>query len=130
MRLYLIKRRSDKAFLRSVNPHYSIHTGKDQSEWSENPAYMLRSPDGVVANLRKLCSEPYWDHEAPKGVCKGVADRWKEVAWRNFDPEKLKLYEVVTIDVDVIRMQATPAHHFAQIDAVASAPLTKKERAA
>ena len=119
MRLYLIKRKSDGMFLRKVEGHYSAHVGQDKNAWSGSPAYMLRTADGVAMNLRKLCSEPYTRR-----------DRWGfgQIEWRNFDADKLSLFEVVVMDVDIISMTATPAEHFAQVEAIESIPLTRAER--
>ena len=122
MRLFMIKRRADKAFLRKVEGHYSAHTGQDKNAWSETPAYMLRTADGVAANLRKLCSVPYYDPDDPA--------RWKELQWKDFDAGKLDLFEVVCMDVDVISMTATPAKEFAQVEAIENIPLTRREREA
>jgi hypothetical protein len=120
MKLYLIKRRSDGKFLRTLDVHYSLHSGQDKTAWSDTPQMLLKTPDGVVGNLRKLCSEPYFDGKWP----------YREVAWRNFDVDKLDRFEVVCMDVDVISMTATPAKEFAQIEAIARVPLTRKERRA
>tara|TARA_R100001086_G_scaffold239581_1_gene165098 strand:- start:663 stop:1016 length:354 start_codon:yes stop_codon:yes gene_type:complete len=114
----MIKRRSDGKFLRSTEVHYSLHSGADKSGWSSKPAYMLRTPDGVAMNLRKLCSEPYWV-KTKFGI---------EVEWRNFDETKLDQFEVVCMDVDVISMKAMPAEKFAQVEAIAHIPLTRSER--
>ncbi len=118
MRLYLIKRKSDGSFLRTLDAHYSLHSGQDKTAWSYKPQQMLRTPDGVAMNLRKLCSEPFWDGEWPH----------REIGWRNFNEDHLDLYEVVCMDVDVISMKATPARHFAQVEAIKSIPVTKRER--
>lgn len=120
MRLFMIKRRSDKWFLRKVEGHYSAHVGQDKNAWSETPAYMLRTADGVAANLRKLCSVPYYEDESPRIV--------QELQWKDFDASKLDLFEVVCMDVDVISMSATPAKEFAQVEAIENIPLTRKER--
>lgn len=121
MRLFMIKRKSDKAFLRKVEGHYSAHRGQDKNAWSETPAYMLRTADGVAANLRKLCSTPYYPEEA------GTRFR-AELEWKDFDAAKLDDFEVVCMDVDVISMTATPARDFAQIEAIETIPLTRSER--
>ena len=120
MRLYLIKRKTDGAFLRKVEGHYSAHVGQDKNAWSETPAYMLRTPDGVAANLRKLCSTPYYDPDLPR--------RWKELQWKNFDGSKLDQFEVICMDVDIVSMTAMPAKDFAQIEAIETIPLTRRER--
>lgn len=125
MRLYLIKRKADKAFLRTIEAHYSLHTGQDKTAWSDKPQMMLRTPDGVAGNLRKLCSEPYW--QSGKTF---AGHESREIGWRNFDARKLELYEVVCMDVDVISMTATPATDFAQVEAIESVPLNRFERAA
>ena len=118
MKLYLIKR-DDGMFLRKIEGHYSAHVGQDKNAWSRDPAYILRTPDGVAMNLRKLCSEVYFKK-----------DRWgfRQIQWRNFDPEKMARYEVVVMDVDIVSMRATPAVEFVQMDKVASIPLTKEGR--
>lgn len=120
MRLYLIKRKRDGKFLRNVEAYYSNHTGEDKSAWSNKPAMMLRTADGVAGNLRKLCSESYFHGEYP----------WQEMRWRNFDKSKLELFEVVCMDVDVISMTATPATDFARPDQIENIPLSKSERRA
>lgn len=130
MRLYLIKRCADGKFFGGINGHYMLHGGADGEYWSEKPQLLLKTPEGVAGNLRKLCSKPFWDYVAPKGVCKAVADRWRELAWQNFDKRKLKKFEVVVMDVDVISMTATPASEFVQLEAIKSRPLRKKERQA
>lgn len=126
MRLYLIKRTTDGKFYVNINGHYSVHTGKSEQHWSDKGRF-FRTPDGVAGNLRKLCSEPYFCTERPKGLSPRITD-WSELAWRNFDPEKLAVYEVVMMDVDIISMTATPAIAFAQVDAIEATPLTRKER--
>ena len=120
MRLYLIKRKADGAFLRTLDVHYSLHSGQDKTAWSDSPQMMLKTPDGVAGNLRKLCSTPFYQGEWPH----------REVGWKDFDSEKLKLFEVVCMDVDVISMTATPATEFAQIEAIENTPLTRSERMA
>jgi hypothetical protein len=131
MRLYLIKRKSDGLFFGNINGAYIVNQGasRDSAEyWSAKPQCLLKTPDGVAANLRRLCSEPYWDTTPPPKVCSAVAAGWKELAWRNFDPSNLDLYEVVVLDVDLISVTATPAQDFVQTAAIASAPLTSRER--
>ena len=131
MRLYLIKRRSDCTFFVSVNGHWALHRGDiDGQCWSEKPQTFFKTPEGVAGNLRKLCSEPYWDKEPPPKVCPQVAANWRELAWHKFDDRKLKDFEVVTMDVDVLSMTATPATEFVQIDAIRSRPLSRRERRA
>ena len=130
MRLYLIKRRSDKKFYVGINGHYALNADVSGHQWSEKPGTFFRTPDGIARNLRKLCSEPYWNTTPPPKVCAAVAARWKEVAWRKFDGRKLKKYEVVIMDVDVISMTATPATEFCQIEAIRSQPINKFEREA
>lgn len=120
MRLFIIRRKADGMYLRKIAGHYSAYRGQDKNAWSEIPAYMLRTPDGVAANLRKLCSVPYYEDSRS----------WTELQWRNFDATKLKLFEVICMDVDVISMTATPAYEFAQIEAIENIPLTRKERLA
>ena len=120
MRLYLIKRKADKAWLRKIEGHYSAHRGQDKNAWSEIPAYMLRTPDGVAANLRKLCSTPYYPTEDVRFG--------QELQWKDFDASMLDLFEVVCMDVNVISMTATPAKEFAQVEAIESVPLTRLER--
>jgi hypothetical protein len=118
MKLYLIKRTSDGAFLRKIEGHYSAHTGQDKNAWSETPAYMLRTPDGIAKNLRKLCSTPFY----PKG------DWSKELCWKDFDADRLSQFEIVCMDVDIVSMTATPATAFAQVSAIEAAPITRAER--
>ena len=132
MRLYLIKRRSDKKFFVSINGYWMLNSRVpvDGQHWADKPAQFLKTPEGVAGNLRKLCSEPYWDYDAPEGVCTRVAAGWRNLAWRNFDGCKLKQYEVVIMDVDVISMEATPATEFVQLTAIRNQPLTRKERRA
>lgn len=131
MRLYLIKRKSDRKFFVSVNAHYMlIRPGVDGEYWSDKPQTFLKTPDGVAGNLRKLCSEPFWDTEPPKGISPRLVDGWAEIGWRNFDAAKLADFEVVVMDVDVISMKATPATDFVQIEAIESRPLNRRERAA
>lgn len=128
MRLYTIKRKSDGKFYVSAMGYYAINTGNPQYQFASRPSQFLKTPDGVAGNLRKLCSEPYWEKRAPAGVSPSIAEKWNELAWRNFDASKLSLYEVVVLDVDVISMTATPAESFVQIEAIENAPLTKRER--
>lgn len=131
MNLYMIRQVSDGKYLRKINGYYMLAAGVPREKavtWSETPAYMLRTPDGVAANLRKLCSEPYWDREAPKGVWPPLAAKWEELAWRNFDASLLDQYEVVTMNVDILSMRVTAPAAFAQIEAIATAPLSRKER--
>ncbi len=123
MRLYLIKRKADGAFLRTLEAHYSLHSGLDKTAWSEKPQMMLRTPEGVAGNLRKLCSTPYWQYAKTS-----AGFEYREIGWTNFDAEKLELYEVVCMDVDVISMKATPAKEFAQVSAIENVPLNRMER--
>lgn len=124
MRLYLIKRRSDGKFFGNINGHWILHArgDVDGQYWSDKPQTFFKTPEGVAGNLRRLCSEPYW-YQADR-------TRWTELAWRNFDESKLAAYEIVTMDVDVLSMKATPATEFIQIDAIRSQPLTRAERQA
>lgn len=131
MRLYLIKRTSDGKFFGGVNGNYMLVSGADMdsaSYWSHKPQMLLKTPDGVAANLRRLCSEPFWNTTPPKGVLDRIAVNWRELAWHNFDAAKLDLYEIVCMDVDVISMTATPASEFIQPEAIASIPLSKADR--
>lgn len=120
MRLYTIKRVSDGMYLRKIEGHYSRHVGQDKNAWSLTPAYMLRTPDGVAMNLRKLCSVPCYP-EAQRPFC-------SEIEWRDFDPDRLSEFEVVVMEVDVVSSKTMPAADFAQIDKIASIPLTRTER--
>lgn len=120
MRLYIIKRKSDKKFLRSLEAYWSVNTGQNKTAWSDKPQMLLRSPDGVAKNLRKLCSVPTLDRTV----------KWPEIEWSDFDASKLELYEVVSMDVDVIAMTATPATSFAQIEKIESIPISRQERRA
>ncbi len=128
MRLYLIKRRSDKKFFVAIHGHWALNTKYHPEVWSDKPQTFFRTPEGIAGNLRKLCSTPYWDREAPPGVCAAVAEGWKEIAWRDFDAEKLNQFEVVAMDIDILSMSATPASEFVQTEAIATRPLTKRER--
>lgn len=128
MRLYMIKRKTDGLFYVNINGHYSVHTGKSEQHWSDKGRF-LRTPDGVAGNLRKLCSEPYFDTTRPDGLSPNIND-WRELSWRNFEPLKLIAYEIVMMDVDVISMTATPATDFVQIDAIENTPLNRRERMA
>lgn len=127
MRLYSIKRKSDGKFYISAMGHYSVHTGEPQYNFGNKPSQFLKTPDGVAGNLRKLCSEPYFDKTRPNGLSPNITN-WSELSWRNFDASKLELYEVVMMDVDVISMTATPASEFVQISKIESSPLTRRER--
>lgn len=130
MRIYLIKRKSDKKFFVSINGHWALCSGHDGEYWSEKPQSFLKTPDGVAGNLRKLCSEPYWSYKAPATAHPRVADNWRELAWKNFDATKLNQFEIVIMDVDVVSMKATPATEFIQIEHIENAPLTRAERRA
>ncbi len=130
MRLYLIKRVSDGKFFVNINGHWMLaNPNVDGTYWSDKPQTFLKTPEGVAGNLRKLCSEPYYDTEAPEGICPRVAVGWKELSWKNFEESQLEAYEVVCMDVDVISMTATPALEFIQVEAIANRPLSRKERA-
>lgn len=130
MRLYLIKRKSDRKFFVSINGHVALCSKSDPEYWSSKPSMFLKTPEGVAGNLRKLCSEPFWSYDVPDGVCETVASGWCELAWRNFDETKLSQYEIVAMDIDVLSMSATPATEFVQVEVIAKQPLTKSERAA
>lgn len=118
----MIKRVSDGMYLRKIEGHYSRHTGQDKNAWSVTPAYMLRTPDGVAMNLRKLCSRPcYYEDQDRNGFC-------REIDWRDFDAAKLEQFEVVVMQVNVVDTHTVPAADFAQIDKIASIPLTRAER--
>lgn len=121
MRLYFIRRKSDGMFLRKIEGHYSDHVGQDRNAWSDKPAYILRTPEGVLANLRKLCSTPYYPKLEP-------GQRFNELQWKDFDPQKLYDLEVVSADIKIIAMDVTPAMDFSQIKAIENVPLTKMER--
>ena len=130
MRLFMIKRKSDRKFFVGINGYYMLHASVDGQSWSAKPGVFFRTPDGVAANLRRLCSEPYWQTEAPKGICPAVARGWREVGWRDFDESKLGAYDIVMMDVDILSMKATPATEFVQISAIRSVPLNTFERRA
>ena len=125
MRLYMIKR-TDGMFFVNINGYYSIRTGKSEQHWSDKGRF-FRTPDGVAGNLRKLCSEPYYDTTRPEGLSKNITN-WCELSWRNFEPLKLISYEVVMMDVDIISMTATPAVEFVQIESIENSPLSRRER--
>ena len=101
MKLYFIRRKSDHRYLRSRETYYSAHVGRDKTAWSDKPAYILRTPDGVASNLRKLCSTP-----------KKVQGTINRLEWVNFDPSKLDLYEVVVVDALIVGEKALPASDF------------------
>ncbi|MEM1363598.1 MAG: hypothetical protein AAGF94_18130 [Pseudomonadota bacterium] len=125
MRLYMIRRASDGMFLRKIEGSYTVRSGVDRHAWSKSPAYLLRTPDGVAMNLRKLCSEPFtWRGETPAGY------GYSEIAYRNFDEAKMELFEVICLEVDLVKMSVVPASKFAQVDAVADIPLNRHEREA
>jgi len=128
MRLFMIKRKIDRKFFVGINGHYMLHARVDGQSWSDRPGVFFRTPDGIAANLRRLCSEPYWDTEAPEGVSPRVAVGWCELGWRNFDESKLGPYEIVTMDVDILSMKAMPATEFVQMDTIRSIPLNTFER--
>lgn len=128
MRLYLIKRKLDGMFFVNINGAYSIHTGKNEEQWSDKGRF-FRTPDGVAGNLRKLCSTPFWCTDRPAGLSPNIT-RWREVGWRDFDEAKLAGYDVVMMDVDILSMTATPATDFIQIEAIADIPLNRSERRA
>lgn len=130
MRLHLIKRKSDKTFFVRIDAYCMLrNSGVDVEYWSEKPQTFLKTPDGVAGNLRKLCSEPYWDTTRPDGLSPRITN-YREIGWRNFDASKLAQFEVVVMDVDVISMRATPATDFVQIDAIENHPLNRGERRA
>ena len=128
MRLYIIKRKHDGAYFVNINGHYALNADVDGEQWSHKSQRFFRTPYGVAGNLRRLCSEPYWNYNAPPGLCASVAKGWKEIAWKNFDESKLKFYEVVVMDVDIISATSTPAEEFIQVDAIRDIPLNKRER--
>lgn len=109
MKLYLIKRISDKKFFVSTN-------GNGTAYFSNKPCMFLKTPEGVASNLRRLCSEFI-----------AQRDRWNfyQKNWKNFDGRKLKSYEIVVMDVDIIAMTATPAIDFIQLDAIKNAPVSR-----
>ena len=131
MRLYLIKRASDGKFFGGINGHYMLIrkvSRETATYWSDKPQMLLKTPDGVAANLRRLCSEPYWDMTPPAGLCASIKSNWRELAWKDFDAAKLDQFEIVVMDVDVISMTATPAREFIQPEAIANTPLSKADR--
>lgn len=118
MRLYTIRRKSDGKYLRKINGHYQLVSGRtreEANEWSVGIAYLLKTADGVRSNILKLCSEPYWDTKAPDGVLPAIAKTWKAVGWRNFDRSLADLYEVVSMDVTVNSQDYLPCHHFLKV---------------
>jgi len=116
MKLYTIRRKSDGKFYITSHGHYAINTGKPQYEFATSPSHFLKTPDGVRGNLVKLCSEPYFCTIPPKGVCAGVARNWKELRWRNFDPAKLDLYEVMETYVALFSQTVLPANNFMKME--------------
>jgi len=115
MRLFLIKRKSDNKFFHGINGYYMLNADVDGESWSEKPGIFFRTPEGIAANLRRLCSEPYWCYDRPAGLSPRIAN-WRELGWRNFDEDKMALYEIVAMDVDILSMTATPATEFVQIE--------------
>ena len=128
MRLYCIRRKLDGKFFVSAQGHYSVASGREQHHFATKPSQFLRTPDGVAGNLRKLCSTPYWSNEAPEGVHPAIAKGWKELAWTNFDPLKLELYEVVITSVSIFKAETVSADRFIQVESIMNAPLTARER--
>lgn len=115
MRLYTIRRKSDGKYLRKINGHYQLHSGKprdEANEWADAVAYLLRTPDGIRANIIKLCSEPYWNTVAPSGVCTSLKETWRELAWRNFDVTLTALYEVVIMETTINSETAVSCRYF------------------
>jgi hypothetical protein len=88
---------------------------------------LWRTPDGIIANLRKLCSKAYFDRTRPPGLSPNIKV-WAEVGWRDFDPARLSELEIVAFDVDVISAQSIPVADFTQMDAIQNAPLNRRER--
>ena len=121
MILYMIRRKLDGFYLRKVEGHYSAHRGVDKNCWSQTPAYMLRTPDGVAANLRKLCSTPYYPDPDSRRF-------WQELEWKDFREEDLALYLVEKAYVIRTKIKLVPAVEFAQAKVIANIPLTRKER--
>lgn len=111
MKLYLIKRVSDGLF-------FTVFYGREP-RFSDKPGVMFRTPDGVASNLHRLCAEPY-----------SVRDSWgfTQTDWKNFDGRKLKSYEIVVMDVDIISMTAVPATDFIQLDAIKTARKSRMDR--
>lgn len=116
MKLYAIKRTED-------GKYYTCWGGYCGPTFSSEPTFW-RTPDGVAVNLRKLCSEHYL------GTAIFGTMKFKQTvnAWRNFDENKMKLYEVIVIEVDMVSMLAVPAVDFAQPEAVAAASIQHEEK--
>lgn len=115
MNLYTIRRKADGKYLRKINGYYQLRGGVSRNqanEWSTAVAYLLRTPDGVKANIVKLCSEPYWNTLAPSGVCKSLKETWRELAWRNFDRSLADQYEVIVMDVTINSERAVSCDNF------------------
>lgn len=131
MKLYAIKRKSDGKFYRIQNWNYFLNAGVSldrATEFSVKPAALYRTPDGVVRNLRKLCSVPYWDETPPKGVCSAVAQGWREVGWRDFNPKLLALYSISILEVAVSSTSDVECEQFCTVEDVAGAPLSSREK--
>ena len=131
MRLYFIKRNHDGKFFCGINGHYILQGGVAHEvgqSWAEEPQLFLKTADGIAKNLRRLCSIPYWHITPPAGVCAGVAYKWRELSWKDFDEKKLRLYSVVAMDVNVLSVTATPANEFIQIDAISGAKLSRADK--
>lgn len=109
MNIYFIKRVSDGKFFVSTN-------GLGEVYFSASPSMFLKTPDGVAANLRRLCSD-FCETATPSG--------WLEKNWKNFDTSKLDLYQVVIIKIDILSMTAQPASEFVQPSAIKTARVSK-----
>lgn len=101
MILYSIRKKSTEKYF--VHFH-----GRLVATWCVTPQFSIR-PDTIWKNLKRLCSEGYW--EPYTLTCSGTHKYYRK-NWKKFDKSKLSLYEVIQFNVKVIGAKSTSAEKF------------------
>lgn len=101
MKLYTIKRISDGKFFISTDGRGALYFSPSPTFW--------KTPESIWANLKRICS----DYAPIKGWM-----GFPKKDWANFDPEKIDLYEVIVMEVDLVNVTAIPAKEFVQVEKI------------
>lgn len=110
MILYMIQRKSDDHHFVSMQGYYSAHSGMDKTYWrGDGLGTMFRTPEGVAKNLKRLCCVPRFEDSRPQHRLT------HKVEWQDYNPDKLKLYRVVLLDVVINGKQTLGANNFVQL---------------
>lgn len=104
MLLYSIRNVHTKKF-------YTGNDGSGKPTWCKKPRF-YSTPDGITANLKRLCSE-----YKPKKDRNGYLQK----AWRSFEPTKLDNYAVVVWEIDILSSETVVPAKFATIEQISNA---------